>query len=98
MSGAGAAEIAVYVVLTVIVSGLPLGLWACRRDPGPFARPRMARGQGWRYVAHRMGLLCSPSLLYIGVPFGTARRWRRYADRRLLRLARNDRHQEQHPR
>jgi hypothetical protein len=27
----------------------------------------------WRYLAHRGGLLCSPFLLYLGVPFSTAR-------------------------
>ncbi|MGW2292802.1 hypothetical protein [Streptomyces phaeochromogenes] len=71
----------------VLASGVPLGLWACRREPGPLARPRMARGQGWRYLAHRAGLLLSPGLLYRGVAFGTARQRRRYADRALLRLA-----------
>ncbi|MFC8199925.1 hypothetical protein ACFUTV_31715 [Streptomyces sp. NPDC057298] len=78
------------VVALVVASGVPLGLWACRRDPGPLARPRMARGQGWRYLAHRAGLLVSPSLLYSDVPFGTARQRRRYADRALARLARSE--------
>ncbi|MEV4036390.1 hypothetical protein [Streptomyces umbrinus] len=76
------------IVAGVLASGVPLGLWACRREPGPLARLRMARGQGWRYLAHRAGLLLSPGLLYRGVPFGTARQRRRYADRALLRLAR----------
>jgi hypothetical protein len=76
------------IVAGVLASGAPLGLWACRREPGPLARPRMARRQGWRYLAHRAGLLLSPGLLYRGVPFGTARQRRRYADRALLRLAR----------
>jgi len=79
------------IVAGVLAAGVPLGLWACRRDPGPLARPRMARGQGWRYYAHRAGLLPSPSLLYLGVPYGTARQRRRYADRALARLAREGR-------
>ncbi|MEV6074370.1 hypothetical protein AB0L80_04525 [Streptomyces sp. NPDC052069] len=80
-------------VALVVASGAPLGWWACRRDPGPLARPRprMVRGQGWRYYAHRAGLLLSPSLLYLDVPFGTARQRRRRADRALARLAREGR-------
>ncbi|AYD86234.1 hypothetical protein SEA_DAROLANDSTONE_46 [Streptomyces phage Darolandstone] len=77
-------------VALLLASGVPLGRWACRRDPGPLARPRMARGQGWRYYAHRAGLLRSPSLLYLGVPYGTARQRRRRADRALARLARGE--------
>lgn len=42
------------VVALVFASGVPLGLWACRRDPGPLARrrhadralARLARGEG----------------------------------------------------
>ncbi|MET9555109.1 hypothetical protein [Streptomyces sp. NPDC006645] len=86
MSGAAWA----IVVALVVASGVPLGLWACRRDPGPLARPRMARRQGWRYLAHRGGLLVSPSLLYGGIPYGTARQRRRRADRALARLARGE--------
>ncbi|WP_326728826.1 hypothetical protein [Streptomyces phaeochromogenes] len=81
---------ALATVATVLAFGVPLGPWACRRDPGPLARPHMARRQGWRYLAHRAGLLLSPGLLYLGVPFGTARQHRRYADRALLRLARTE--------
>ncbi|MFF3886582.1 hypothetical protein [Streptomyces sp. NPDC001914] len=89
MTGAAWAFVAVALV---VASGVPLGRWACRRDPGPLARPRprMVRGQGWRYYAHRAGLLPSPSLLYLGVPFGTARQRRRRADRALARLARGE--------
>ena len=79
---------ALATVATVLAFGVPLGLWACRRDPGPLSQPRMARRHGWRYLAHRAGLLMSHSLLYLGVPFGTARQHHRYADRALLRLAR----------
>ncbi|MGW8876365.1 hypothetical protein [Streptomyces mirabilis] len=28
------------IVAAVLASGVPLGLWACRRDPGPFAGRR----------------------------------------------------------
>lgn len=44
------------VVALVVASGVPLGLWACRRDPGPLARNRardadrallrLAKGEG----------------------------------------------------
>ncbi|MEU7340564.1 hypothetical protein [Streptomyces sp. NPDC007074] len=36
----------------------------------------------WRYLAHRTGLLLSPSLLYRGVPFSTARHRRRILARK----------------
>ncbi|MEV6536803.1 hypothetical protein AB0M86_45855 [Streptomyces sp. NPDC051639] len=36
----------------------------------------------WRYLAHRTGLVCSPSLLYLGVPFSTARHRRRILARK----------------
>jgi hypothetical protein len=44
------------VLALVVASGVPLGLWACRRDPGPLARNRardadrallrLAKGEG----------------------------------------------------
>jgi len=34
---------ALAVVAVVLASGVPLGLWACRRDPGPLAGRRTHR-------------------------------------------------------
>ncbi|MFI0593677.1 hypothetical protein [Streptomyces griseus] len=45
----------------------------------------------WRYWAHRAGLVRSPALLWLDVPFGTAGQRRRRRDRALARLARTDR-------
>ncbi|WP_430479329.1 hypothetical protein ACQZM9_21865 [Streptomyces sp. P11-1] len=50
----------------------------------PAYRPR------WRYWAHRAGLVRSPSLLWLDVPFGTAGQRRRRRDRALARLARTE--------
>jgi hypothetical protein len=36
----------------------------------------------WRYLAHRSGLVLSPSLLFHGVPFSTARHRRRILARK----------------
>ncbi|MFI5808899.1 hypothetical protein [Streptomyces sp. NPDC051561] len=37
--------LAVVLVLVVLASGIPLGRWACRRDPGPLRRhPADTRG------------------------------------------------------
>ncbi|MFE7017698.1 hypothetical protein ACFVAQ_45855 [Streptomyces sp. NPDC057651] len=33
---------ALAVVAVILASGIPLGRWACRRDPGPRARARAA--------------------------------------------------------
>ncbi|WP_329219210.1 hypothetical protein [Streptomyces microflavus] len=46
------------------------------------------RRRGWRYWAHRAGLVRSPSLLWLDVPYGTAGQRRRRRDRALARLAR----------
>lgn len=34
----------------------------------------MIRRRSWRYIAHRTGFLASPSLAFLGVPFGRKRR------------------------
>ncbi|MEU8950916.1 hypothetical protein [Streptomyces sp. NPDC048489] len=51
----------------------------------PVPRPQLTNRRHlvrWRYLAHRTGLVCSPSLLYRGVPFSTARHRRRILARK----------------
>jgi hypothetical protein len=66
-AAAVAANLAVAVVLLAV--GVRLIVWGLSGEPGRM-NPRRPL---WRYLAHRTGLLCSPSLLYMGVPFSTAR-------------------------